>query len=71
MVSLATLCPQTVAEPEEGARKPVTIFMVVLLPAPLGPRNPSTSPLFTVMLRRSTATMGPNALLRSLVSITC
>ena len=27
-----------------GARKPVIIFMVVDLPAPLGPRKPSTSP---------------------------
>ena len=36
--------PQTTAVPAVGARKPVIIFIVVDLPAPLGPRKPSTSP---------------------------
>ena len=43
------------AVPEVGARKPVTIFIVVDLPAPLGPRNPSTSPRSTEKLTPSTA----------------
>ena len=32
------------AVPLSGVRKPVTIFAVVVLPAPLGPRKPRTSP---------------------------
>ena len=31
-----------------GARKQVSIFIVVDLPAPFGPRKPSTSPLRTL-----------------------
>ena len=34
-----------IAVPAVGARKPVIIFIVVDLPAPFGPRKPSTSPL--------------------------
>ena len=30
-----------------GPRKPATMRNVVLLPAPLGPRNPTTSPFST------------------------
>ena len=37
--------PAMRALPASGSRKPVSIFMVVDLPAPLGPRKPSTSPL--------------------------
>jgi hypothetical protein len=33
--------------------------MVVVLPAPLGPRNPNISPFFTSKLMRSTARMLP------------
>ena len=40
----ATLMPQIFAVPLSGSRKPVSIFIVVDLPAPLGPRNPKTSP---------------------------
>src|SRR6185503_7200542 len=43
-----------------GCRKPATIFMVVDLPAPLGPRNPSTSPRSTVKETSSTAWIWPN-----------
>ena len=35
------------------------MFIVVDLPAPLGPRKPSISPLLTVKFRRSTATRWP------------
>src|SRR6185295_4432774 len=36
------------AVPLVGARKPVSTFMVVVLPAPLGPRKAATWPLGTV-----------------------
>jgi hypothetical protein len=35
--------PATVAEPEVGAIKVPRVRTVVVLPAPLGPRNPNTS----------------------------
>jgi hypothetical protein len=38
--SSTTSKPATVALPPEGGMKPVRIRMVVVLPAPLGPRNP-------------------------------
>ena len=50
--------------PAEGGMKPVTIRMVVDLPAPLGPRKPSTSPRSTVKETPFTATFGPNDLLK-------
>lgn len=37
-------------EPEVGARRPVSILMVVDLPAPLGPRKPKNWPGATVRL---------------------
>jgi hypothetical protein len=43
---------------------PVIMRMVVDLPAPLGPRNPSTSPRSTVNETWLTATLGPNVLLK-------
>ena len=39
--------PATCASPFVGARKQVKIRMVVVFPAPLGPRKPSTSPRLT------------------------
>ena len=44
--------------------KPVTMRMVVDLPAPLGPRKPSTSPRSTENDTSFTASFGPNALVR-------
>src|SRR5690606_23354699 len=61
--------PKMLAEPEVGARKPVSIFMVVDLPAPLGPRKPSTSPGWTLNDSASTAVCRANRLVRSLSSI--
>ena len=55
--------------PSVGVRKPVIIFMVVDLPAPFGPRKPSTSPFATVRLIWSTAVIDPNRLVRPLVAI--
>src|SRR3546814_4989902 len=43
--------------------------MVVDLPAPFGPRKPSTSPLATDKLMLSTAVNGPNCLTRFFMSI--
>ena len=40
-------CPMIEAVPEEGGSKVVSILMVVLLPAPLGPKSPNTCPLGT------------------------
>jgi len=39
---LSTLNPQILALPAVGGKKHVSIFMVVDLPAPLGPKKPST-----------------------------
>jgi hypothetical protein len=43
--------------------------MDVLLPAPLGPRNPKIEPRGTFSERLRTATFGPNAFSRFRVSI--
>src|SRR5690606_12211074 len=47
MGSSKTSHPLTSAVPDVGAMKQVRIFIVVVLPAPLGPRKPSTSPRLT------------------------
>src|SRR5271169_3502086 len=60
--------PQTIAVPAVGARKPVIIFIVVDLPAPFGPRKPSTSPRGTVKEMSSTAFSGPKCLTRCRIS---
>src|SRR5688572_23104770 len=61
--------PHTTADPPLGCRKPVSIFMVVDFPAPLGPRKPSTVPGSTRKLTPSTAVIGPKCLERFLISI--
>jgi len=61
--------PQMRASPELGGKKPVTMRMVVDLPAPFGPRKPSTSPFFTEKVRQSTAVFLPNRLVRFSTSI--
>src|SRR4051812_13386551 len=50
--------------PEVGGMKPVTMRMVVDLPAPLGPRKPSTSPRSTVNETSSTARFAPKVFTR-------
>src|SRR5436853_7678792 len=50
--------------PDVGGMKPVIMRMVVDLPAPLGPRKPSTSPFSTVNEMPSTARLGPKAFTR-------
>src|SRR5713101_1387585 len=65
-----TASPHTVTLPALGGMKPVIMRMVVDLPAPLGPRNPSTSPLPTSKETPSTARFGPKDLLRFSTLIT-
>ena len=55
--------------PWSGARKPVTIFIVVDFPAPFGPRKPSTSPRPTLNETSSTAVSAPNRFVMLLISI--
>jgi len=61
--------PSTNAWPEVGSMRQQSIRMVVVLPAPLGPRKPNTSPSFMVMERSSTATVLSNFRVSSTVSI--
>ena len=54
--------PQTVADPELGARSVASVRTVVVLPAPLGPRNPKISPRSISNDTSSKATRSPNRL---------
>src|SRR5437773_7106340 len=56
------LKPPTVTVPSVGGMNPVIIRIEVDLPAPLGPRKPSTSPRSTENETPSTARFGPNVL---------
>jgi hypothetical protein len=49
-------CPSTVAVPDVARVSPRMQRIVVVLPDPLGPRNPVTRPGSTVTVRSSTAT---------------
>src|SRR5713101_3125688 len=55
-----TFSPSTCASPPESGSRPVSILMTVVLPLPLGPRKPKTSPCSTVKLTPSTAVKSPN-----------
>src|SRR5260370_16098234 len=65
----ATSKPATNALPPLGAMSVVSIRTIVVLPAPLGPRSPKTSPRRTSKLTLSTAVNAPKRLVRSLVCI--
>ena len=52
-------CPATMASPPEGGVSPVSMAIVVLLPAPLGPRRPVTCPSYSATLSGDTASTGP------------
>src|SRR5262249_34846528 len=68
--SFNTSKPATSAEPESGLDKVLRIFIVVDLPAPLGPSSAKTAPDSTVKLRPSSArTLPPYVLTRSRTSI--
>ena len=51
--------PLTWTVPAVGASRPRIMRIVVDFPAPLGPRNPVTTPGFTVKVRSSTAVLWP------------
>ena len=53
--SVSMSWPQMLAVPLVGVMKPASMRMVVVLPAPFGPRKPSTSPGWTSKLTSSTA----------------
>src|SRR5271170_7693452 len=59
----------TYAWPPLGGSSVVSIRTSVVLPAPLGPSNPNTSPRRTSKLTFSTAVKVPKRLVRSLVCI--
>src|SRR5208283_3937108 len=61
--------PATRASPEVGGSSVVSIRTRVVLPAPLGPRSPKTSPRSTSTLTSLTAVKLPKRLQRSLVVI--
>src|SRR5260370_5894739 len=65
----ATSKPATNALPPLGAMSVVSIRTIVVLPAPLGPRSPKTSPRRTSKLTLSTAVNAAKRLVRSLVCI--
>src|SRR5258706_4589913 len=62
--SCTTSKPPTSAVPEVGSSIPVSILIVVLLPAPFGPSKPTSWPLGISRLISFTATCGPNSLVR-------
>ena len=51
--------PDTVTSPDVADRYPVMMFIVVVLPAPLGPKKPTMVPSSTVKLTRSSARFWP------------
>ena len=63
MVLYAWLTEQSIPAmfivPVSSRARPVSRLMVVVLPAPLGPRNPNSSPLLTWKLIPFTATTSP------------
>src|SRR5713101_4726022 len=65
----ATSKPATNACPSVGGINVVSILTIVVLPAPLGPSSPKTSPRRTSKLTLSTAVNAPKRLVSSLVCI--
>src|SRR5690606_3002155 len=56
--------PATVARPDEGTDRPHSMRMAVVLPAPLAPKNPNISPLYTSNVIALVAMKSPNRLVR-------
>src|ERR1700677_3007119 len=75
-----TLTPRISMFPDVGATRPMSILMVVVLPAPFGPRKPKISPRRTSSeMPRTASTLRPvkgvlydlrRSLMRSTVSVT-
>src|SRR5262249_31768324 len=68
--SQATSWPSTRAEPPASGSRPHRARMSVVLPEPLGPSRPNTSPVPTARLTRSTAANLPKRTVTSRRSIT-
>src|SRR5579859_5431221 len=68
-VCLRISYPATSAVPDVGVSSVVSILMVVLLPAPLGPSRPNTSPCSTLKLISFTAGWSPKCLPKLRTSI--
>src|ERR1039458_3602394 len=62
--------PATRASPEEGGNSVVSILIVVVLPAPLEPSKPNTSPALTERDTASTAVKAPKRRVSALISRT-
>src|SRR5688572_7745971 len=60
--SRSTSCPPRITCPELALKIPIITRIVVVLPAPLGPRKPKISPGATSMFRLSTAASRPYCL---------
>ena len=56
---LATSIPAIEQDPAVGAKKPVSMRMIVVLPDPLGPRSPTMSPCSIEKDTSSTARWRP------------
>src|SRR5437763_9130861 len=67
--SRTTSWPATCATPEVGLASVQSMLIVVVLPAPLGPRNPNTSPVATSNSTPRTAWTSPKFLIRPLTAI--
>jgi hypothetical protein len=67
--SSLTSYPAILASPLVFDIRQLSILIVVVLPAPLGPRNPKTSPSLMWNVRLSTAVKSPNFLVRFSASI--
>src|SRR3989304_3610176 len=60
-VSVRMSSPATEPSPELGRRRPASILMVVVFPAPFGPSNPKISPRPTPERRRGSPRIGARA----------
>ena len=61
--------PNSLASPELMSSKPVSIFMVVVLPHPLEPKNPKISPRSIAKFTSLTATKSPNRRVKPVASM--
>src|SRR6185437_4823544 len=68
-LAATTSNPATSARPEVGLVSVQSMLIVVVLPAPLGPRKPKTSPLPTSKSTPLTASKSPKDLRRLLTEI--
>src|SRR5436305_10396052 len=67
--SFTTSCPATVAQPSVGLTSVHSMLIVVVFPAPLGPRKPNTSPAATSNSTPRTAWTSPKFFFRPRTTI--